>query len=232
MLGKACASLFLGLIPIGACGLAGAAHAADWSGYASVATDYRYRGVSLLDSGPALQGGIEGRFDDTWLFGADAARVDRQWTYHEAVPEHLQVELHAGADFGCGADCRARVLLTRYMLPGPGGRDWTEASVSLALFARTGVAYSYSQHGLGLPLRTRSAEAWFEQPLPAGAVLELSYGQVEVDRFDYGYARAGVSRRFGRVVADLALHWSDHALRRIASDEHATHAVLTLSTAF
>lgn len=225
MVGKACA--LFGLLAA-----THAAHAAEWNGYASIGTDYVYRGVSLLDSGPALQGGVEGRFDDAWLLGADATRIDRQWTYREAVPDHLQLELHTGADFACGANCRARVLFARYFVPGTSGRDWSEASASLALFGRGGVAVSYSPHGFGLSLRTRSAEIWLQQPLPAHAVLELSYGRVAVDRFDYGYARAGVSRRFGRVVADLAVHWSEPSLRRLVEDQHQQRLVLTLSTAF
>jgi len=44
--------------------------AADWTGYGSIASDYVFRGVSLLDSGPSFQGSVEGRFDDTFVVGA------------------------------------------------------------------------------------------------------------------------------------------------------------------
>src|SRR6185503_4751505 len=91
--------------------------AVDWTGYASIGTDYIYRGVSLLDSGPALQGGAEGRFAENFIVGASAVRIDRQWLYNQGDDDHVQLDFYGGADFGCGPNCRARVLFSRYEFP-------------------------------------------------------------------------------------------------------------------
>src|SRR5580765_2164572 len=103
-----------------------AAAAADWSGYASIGTDYIYRGVSLIDSGASLQGGVEDRFAEHFIIGATAANNDRQWAYQQYVSNHLQLDFYAGADFACGAHCRARMLVSRYVFPGSDTRDWSE----------------------------------------------------------------------------------------------------------
>ncbi len=60
--------------------------AADWNGYASLGTDYIFRGVSLLDSGPSLQASVGGRFDDTIIAGAWAAKYRRWPSISAACP--------------------------------------------------------------------------------------------------------------------------------------------------
>src|SRR5262249_34745209 len=138
----------------------------------------------------------------------------------------------AGADFGCGENCRARVLVSRYLFPGSDTREWSEATLSVALFQRVGASFSWSPHGLGSRERTRTLETWFDQPIADRTTLELGYGRVLIEDLDYWYARAGVSRRFGRFVVDLAGHWSDRGLRDFAADERNPRVVLTLSTGF
>src|SRR5581483_7286453 len=146
------------LAVIGVTFYAASAAASEWNGYLSVGSDYVYRGVSLLDSGPSLDGGIEGRFGEAFVVGASAARVDRQWAYQQQVSNHLQLDFYGGADFGCGAYCRARVLVSRYAFPGSGARDWFEATGSVSLFDRGGVSASWSPHGLGSRERTWTFE--------------------------------------------------------------------------
>jgi uncharacterized protein (TIGR02001 family) len=123
------------------------AAAMDWTGYASIGTDYIYRGVSLLDSGPALQGGVEGSFAGNFIVGASAVRIDRQWVYYQDVDDHVQLDFYGGADFGCGPHCRARVLFSRYEFPGPDTRDWSEVTAAVELFDRVGLSYSWSPEG-------------------------------------------------------------------------------------
>ena len=206
--------------------------AMDWTGYASVGTDYIYRGISLLDSAPALQGGVEGRFADNFIIGAAAARIDRQWLYYQDIEDHVQLDFYAGADFGCGPNCRARLLITRYQYPGPDPRDWSEATASVEFFNRLGVSYSWSPEGLGSSVITRTTEAWFQQPLSQATSVELGYGRVAISRFDYWYAHAGVSHRFGRFVFGLTQYVGDPGLKHLLYDSHSNRLVLSVSTAF
>jgi hypothetical protein len=206
--------------------------AMDWTGYASIGTDYIYRGVSLLDSGPAVQGGVEGRFADNFIVGASAVRIDRQWLYSQDVPDHVQLDFYAGADFGCGPYCRARVLVSRYEFPGPDTRDWTEGTASVEFFDRLGISYSWSPEGLGSSIITRTTEAWLQQPFSLTTSAELGYGRVVISRFNYWYAHVGVSHRIGRFVFGLTQYVGDPGLKHLLFDGHSNRLVLTVSTAF
>lgn len=208
------------------------AAAMDWSGYASIGSDYIYRGVSLLDSGPALQGGVEGRFADNFIAGASAVRIDRQWIYYRGTTDHVQFDFYAGADFGCGAHCRARVLISRYEFPGPDTRDWSEGTAALEFFDRVGVSYSWSPEGLGSRHVTRTSEAWFQQPLARATSIDVGYGRVAITSFNYWYAHAGVSQRIGRFVFALTQYVGDPGLRHLLYDSHSNRLVLTAGTAF
>ena len=206
--------------------------AAEWNGYVTVASDYIFRGVSLLDWGASLQLGTEGRFNDVFVVGAWAGNVDRQWLYDKPVPGHLELNFYAGTDFACGAQCRMRFLISGYEFPGPDEHDWVEATGSIALFDRVGASYSWSPHGLGSGTSTRTAEAWYVQPLLRGTSLGFDGGKVWIGPFNYWFARGGISQRIDRWVFDLSHYWSDPKYRYFGFDDHSERWVISVSTAF
>ena len=209
------------------------APAAQWSGYATVASDNVSRGVSLIEYGPALQAGGEVRVGDVAIGGAWAARAQRQWwLYDDELPGEVELGVYAGADFALASWCRARATATRYLFPGSSTREWNELAASVAFAERAGVSFAWSPHGLGSTLATRTTEAWFSQPIDRATSVELSAGDVSIGAFDYWYARLGVSRRIGDVVVDLAYHAADPDLKRFGFDEHSRRAVLSVSTAW
>lgn len=209
-----------------------AARAADWTGYASVATDNVERGVSLVETGPAVQLGAEGRFDDAFVAGAWAARAQRQWWYVGDVSGDVELNVYAGVDVSCGGPCRVRATAARYLFPGSDARAWTELTGAVAFAERVGASFAYSPRGLGSRYATRTVEGWLRQPLTRELGVELDYGSVSVEHFDYWYAKAALSRRFRRVVVELAYHWADPELRRFGFDDRSSRAVLAVSTAW
>jgi hypothetical protein len=207
--------------------------AADWTGYATLASDRMSRGVSLVETGPALGAGAEGRFDGGFVAGASAARVQREWWYRGDVSGRLEVDVYAGADFALGDSWRARAIATRYFFPGSSyARDWNEFTASLAFEDRAGASFAWSPRGLGSPYATRTSEAWASQALGRAASVELAAGNVSLGGFGYWYARAGVSRRVGRFVVDVAYHAADPDLRRFGFDDRSRRAVVSISTAW
>ena len=221
-------SLLLLTLLLPACDLA----AAEWSGYATVASDFVSRGVSLLDYGPALQAGAEGRLGDVALAGAWAARAQRQWLYDDGLSGSTELGVYAGADFALASWCRARVTATRYFFPGSDTREWNELTASVAFAERAGASFAWSPDGLGSTFVTRTTEAWLAQPIDRRTSVELSAGNVALGPFDYWYARLGVSRRIGDVVVDLAYHAADPDLKRFGFDAHSRRFVLSISTAW
>jgi uncharacterized protein (TIGR02001 family) len=207
--------------------------AADWTSYATLASDRMSRGVSLIETGPALAAGAEGRFDDGLVAGASASRVQREWWYRSDVSGSVEVDAYAGADFALGDSWRARAIATRYFFPGSRyARDWNEVTASVAFEDRLGASFAWSARGLGSPYATRTSEAWASQPLGRMASVELVAGNVSLGGFDYWYARAGVSRRIGRFVVDAAYHAADPDLRRFGFDERSRRVVVSISTAW
>lgn len=205
---------------------------ADWNGYASIASNYMFRGVALLDSGPSLRTGAEGRLNDTFVVGAWAANIDHEWLYDSDVSRHVELNLYGGVDFGCGGDCRARLIVADYVFPGTGARDWQEATASIAFAGRIGASLSYSPHGFGSDTSTHTVEAWVVQPLTRNMSVSCDAGKVWLGSRDYWYARSGVSRRLGRWVVELSRYWSDPKYRRYGFDDRSKRLVLSLSTAF
>lgn len=208
------------------------APAAEWNGYATFASDYIFRGVSLVDGLASVQLGVEGRFNDVFVAGAWAGNVTRQWLYDQPVPGHLELNVYAGTDFACGSICRARFIVTGYEYPGPGAHDWAEATGSIALFERVGASYSWSPHGFGTGNATRTAEAWYVQPLARATSLGVDGGKIWIGPFDYWFARAGLSQRVDRWVFDLSHYWSDPKFRQYGFDSHSQRWVISVSTAF
>jgi uncharacterized protein (TIGR02001 family) len=206
--------------------------AADWNGYVSAATDYVYRGVSLVDSNPNLQAGVEDHIGDNFVIGAWGTNVEHQWLYQSRVDDHLELNIYAGADFNCGPQCRARFIVSGYVFPGSQARDWQEATASVAFAERVGASFSWSPHGLGAWASTRTVEAWYVQPLSRNTSITVDGGNVSISSIDYWFGRIGVSHRFDRFVVDLSRYISDPKFRRYGFDEHTQRFVLSVSTAF
>jgi uncharacterized protein (TIGR02001 family) len=204
----------------------------DWNGYLTLANDYLYRGVSLLDTAVSLQGGVEARIDDRFVVGAWGANVDRQWLYQRKVDSHLGVNLYAGVDLGCGERCRARILITRYTFPGSSAPAWHEASASIAFAERIGLAASWSANGLGTNLSTHTIEGWYVHPLSRATTLEADVGELSYGTRKYWYTRAGITHRFDRWVVGLSQYWSDPTYQRVGLDDRSRHTVVSVSTAF
>jgi len=223
----ALAALILGSAPA-------AAAAAAWqtNGYVTVASDYLYRGVSMLENGVSLQGGFETRADDAFVVGAWATNVDRQWGYARGSNERLEANLYTGFDAGCGSQCRMRVLVTGYVYSGPDAHDWQEVSASVSLRERIGATLSWSPRGLGIGARTRTVDAWLLQPLGRATSVEVAAGELWIEQRDYWFGRVGLMQRLDRWQLALNYHVSDPTYRRYGLDDRSRRLVLSLSTAF
>lgn len=76
MLIRVRAALGRGLLFIGAAAAASAAHAVDLSANVGVVSDYRFRGISLSDRDPALQGGADLTFGSGLFVGTWASTIE------------------------------------------------------------------------------------------------------------------------------------------------------------
>ena len=225
---RACVVIALCAAPL----CARAADGIEWNGYATLATDYVYRGLSLLDSGINVQGSVEARIDDRFVAGVWATNIDREWQYYRELSDHLEVNGYAGVDFGCGGRCRARFLVTRYTYPGSDAESWNEATASIGFAERIGASFSWSPRGLGFDRPLRTVEGWYVQPLTRSTSVEIDGGKLTAAGHGYWFSRAGISHRIDRFVFDLSHYWSDPKYRRVGLDDRSQRFVLSVSTAF
>ncbi len=210
-----------------ACGL----RAQDVHGYAAIASDYVDRGVALGGSGPLLQLGVDASFASGIVAGAFATTVDRLWK-RGSGPARVQLDAYLGYDFGCGGDCRARVLATRYEFPDRSDADWTEWSVSIAPHPRFGASFSHAEQVYSTSFAGSTLEAWYEHPFAESISGQIVLGRIRTRVFDYGYGRVGVTWRHERCSVDLSWHLADEDFREAEVTDDLRHLTATLSYAF
>src|SRR5690606_10220974 len=68
------------------------------TGYVTLASDYRSRGLSVADGGGALQLGIDYRHDSGWFAGAWGANVDYATDAGRGAPRRRELVYYTGYD--------------------------------------------------------------------------------------------------------------------------------------
>lgn len=208
---------------------AGQAGAADVSAELGMVSDYRFRGLSLSDERPAVQGSVTiehggGLYGEVWAssireedFGADV-ELDVTAGYAVDVSETLSLDLSA----------------TGYIYPGEADSNYVEGAAVLefaldAISTRIGLSFVPGQRGTrdeqgqahrnfymfagasyelpGLPL-TLSAQlgrerGYFDEA-QNGSKLDWSLGgELKLDRFRLGLAYSGSDAARDRIAASL-----------------------------
>jgi uncharacterized protein (TIGR02001 family) len=123
------------------------AAASPLSGDIGLVSDYRYRGLSLSDGNPALQGSLtleHGGFYGT-VWGSTLRRI--------GDPSDSEIDLTAGYERELAEWISLDVSATRYFYPSSGGDDYSEASAAVTLSrgsaeATAGLSYAPRQRAL------------------------------------------------------------------------------------
>lgn len=121
------------------------------SGSATLASDYRFRGVSQTDKEMAIQGGLTIAHDSGFYVGAWGSNLSAWGTFGGA---NMELDLIAGFKTGLGENATLDAGLVWYMYPG--GADDTDFAELYAKISGTtgpltltgGVAYAPKQYAL------------------------------------------------------------------------------------
>ncbi len=132
------------------------------SGSASIASDYRFRGVSQSDRAMAVQGGITVAHDTGFYIGTWASSLAGWGTFGGA---NMELDLIGGYKAKLSDHATLDVGLTWYMYPG--GADKTDFAEPYAKLTGTagpatltaGVAYAPKQQAIGKRYRTGASAA-------------------------------------------------------------------------
>lgn len=198
--------LRLALISIAALSVAGAAQAQDLklSGDLAVVSDYRFRGYSLSDEQPAVQGGLTLTGSSGFYAGAWASTIDEYGADAAGKGATVEFDLSLGRAFSLGA-YDFDVGLAAYTYPGGQDVNFVEIPVSVA---RTAGAWTWTLGGAYAPAQANTGDedntyvygsaalapaAW---PVSLDATLGWEDGAFADGKTDWSL---GVSKSFGPV---------------------------------
>jgi uncharacterized protein (TIGR02001 family) len=212
-----------------------AAPASEFSGIATLTSEYIYRGRAMSSGDPAIQLGLDYEHDSGFFVGLWGSSIDLRNRFGERDTE---VDFYAGYHFALQAPILFSASLLRYTYPGQTGAhsyDYNEALVAATLYEHYSVELGYTSDLYGLGEVGRHWELRTEWPVAGAWVVSAGLGQV--DRTSLGVERylfwdAGASARFAWLTVDLR-YFDNERPDTLAADVSAdSQVVLSLSVAF
>jgi uncharacterized protein (TIGR02001 family) len=200
-----------------------------WSAESGVVSDYRYRGLSLSDDGPAVQGGVTGSLTNGVYASVWASTIDEYGAGADGKGATVEVDYALGWAFeAAGVSIDAAV--TRYTYPGGENVDFYELPLSAShgwsdWTVTLGGSYAPGQKALGHDDNRYvfAKLAWARPSAPVDVAVQVGRekGAFAPDgKWDWS---ASVSHRFSHLELGLAL---------IDSDADAGALVASVTTSF
>jgi uncharacterized protein (TIGR02001 family) len=120
------------------------------SGTAGLASQYRFRGISLSDEDLAVQAGLSASHESGFYVGAWGSNLAGFGTFGGS---NVELDVYGGYKATIG-DATLDAGLLWYLYPGTDGTDYGEPYVSLTMplgptTAKVGVAYAFDQDAIG-----------------------------------------------------------------------------------
>jgi uncharacterized protein (TIGR02001 family) len=191
--------------------------ALDLEATLSVVSDYRFRGVSLSDRDPALQGDVTATLKGGVYGSVWASTIDEYGAGDDGEGAHLEVDFilgWAGSLGGLDVDVSAQA----YRYPGGSDVNYIELPIEVSKTVgdwrwTLGGAYAPSQKALGHSDNAYGfgAVAWSARALPLQLEVRAGYedgAYAPGGKWDWS---AGVGWTFGPVTAGLSYVDGDHA---------------------
>jgi uncharacterized protein (TIGR02001 family) len=186
-------------------------------GNIGVVSDYVFRGVTLSDEDPVVQGGLDLILPKGFYVGAWASGVDKPWggVYNQiAGREDFEYDLYAGWQWqNTSRNLRLDTGVIRYGFSSdPDDIAWSEVYLSASLYRKLRVKVSTDIDGLDFGTYY---EASFRQPLAKSFDATFHVGHFDVaDRLvreleQYTDFSFGVGRSYRGFRFDLTYHRTD-----------------------
>lgn len=176
------------------------------SGSASLASDYRFRGVSQSDQEMAVQGGLTIAHDSGFYVGAWASNLAGWGTFGGA---NMELDLIGGFRAPLSDNATLDIGLTWYMYPGGADRtDFAEPYVKLTgttgpATLTAGVAYAPKQQALG---------RWYNTGTDAAAGIYNNPGAKDDNIYIWGDAAVGIVGTPITAKAHIGHSWGQDGL--------------------
>ncbi len=206
------------------------AAASEFSGVATLSSEYIYRGLIMSDGDPAFQLGLDYEHDTGFFLGAWASTID---LLSPAGQRDIELDYYAGFHYLGKAPISATITLLRYTYPGQTGThryDYNEVFVGATWRERYSIEIGYSNSLYGLDRIARHWELRSEWPVANAWVISATLGGNDMS--DAGVSRylhwdLGASARFSRLTFDL--RWYDNEQPDGFATQSSANAQLVLS---
>ncbi len=212
------------------------AHALEFSGAATITTDYIYRGLSTSGGNPALQLGVDLHHKKGWFAGIWASTANLKTGDGR---RHLEVDIYAGYQFQPNKDWSATMTVLHYTFPdasGPRNYDHTELLLGVDFLRHYSAELGYTNDVYG---SGRDAKHWeLRGDWPVGNAWTIGAGVGGNDLSDFGTPHylhwdVGASTRLSRFTFDLRWHNNETPDRGVVVALSAeSQLVLSISAGF
>jgi hypothetical protein len=176
------------------------------TGSATIASDYRFRGVSQSDRQMAVQGGVTVAHESGFYIGTWGSNLAGWGTFGGA---NMELDLIGGYKAALGDNATLDVGLTWYMYPGGSDKtDFAEPYVKLTGTAgpatlTAGAAYAPRQEALG---------RWYDTGADAAAGVYNHPGAKDDNLYLWGDAAAGIAGTPFTAKAHIGHSWGQDGL--------------------
>ncbi len=200
------------------------------SGYVTVATDYRNRGLSQTDGAPALQAGVDYEHSSGWFTGAFASNVEYAAPYDE---RDVEVDIYAGYDWELD-DWALTATLTRYVYDGA-QNEYSELAAGVRFRDRVYFTTSRTSGYVPGGLEMSNHELTLMWPLDRGLEFAATAGRARIEGVAssaYSHWNVGLSKLFSRVSLDVRFYDNDYEITTYIGGAHPDQWVLSVTYGF
>ncbi len=209
--------------------------ASEFSGIATLTTEYIYRGLEMSDGDPALQLGLDYEHDTGLFVGIWASTIDIRSDMGERDTE---LDYYGGFHYSAESPFTATVTVLRYSYPGQTGMhnyDYNEVLVGATWRERYSIELGYTSNLYGLDRIARHWELRSEWPVANAWVIGAALGGNDMS--DAGVSHylhwdIGASARFSRLTFDLRWYDNEQPDGFAARSSADSQLVLSISAAF
>lgn len=186
------------------------AAAADFSGYATLTSDYVFRGVSYSGENPSAQLGVDVGFENGFYLGAWAATIDIN--NGPGRQRDLELDYYVGYSHNVSDKWALGGSVVAYTFPGTSGfidYDYVEYMFNANFNDSVWLEVTYSPNLFSSGRSTRGAAITGARAVAAKLDVSGSIGYYDVADLTgngYAYWELGITRTIGRVAVDLRYH--------------------------
>ncbi len=223
------------LMLLGVLAWAPIAVASEFSGAATLTSQYIYRGLKMSDGDPAFQLGVDYEHDTGIFVGIWASTID----IRSAISSRdTELDYYAGFHYEAGSPITATVTVLRYSFPGQSGMhsyDYNEVLLGATWLEHYSIELGYTSNLYGLSRIGRHWELRSEWPVANFWVIGVALGGNDLS--DVGVSRylhwdVGASARFSRLTFDLRWYDNQRPDGFAAQSSADSQVVLSISAAF